>query len=257
MMMKISASIHMPGAIYTEEGPMSESTTILVVDDEPELRAMLQEYLSKRGCTVFTADGGTTMRRLLMEHPIDVVLLDLRMPGEDGLSLAQYVRARYTAGIIMLTAASDVTERIAGLNLGADDYVTKPFDPRELLARIKSVQRRVQTRAAGSGQTRVRFGICILDLTAQKLLTSTGNELSITSMEFALLQTFATHPNQVLTRDQLLEMAHSRGWEPFDRSIDLRISRLRRKIENDPVHPQTIKTVRGSGYMFVPSESDR
>ncbi len=244
--------------------PVSDSTTaprILTVDDEPELLAMLSEYLSRQGYSVATAGDGVSMRRLLNEQHFDLALLDINLPGEDGLSLARYLRERYALGIIMLTAADDVIDRIVGLEMGADDYITKPFDPRELLARIKSVLRRASspavepeaaTEATSSGNT-VRFGRCMLDLDGHRLYRhDNGEDVPLTSMEFDLLKAFAERPNRVLSRDQLLDLAHNRDWEPFDRSIDIRITRIRRKIEIDPAKPQTIKTVRGAGYMFVP-----
>ena len=245
---------------------MSQNNTqILVVDDEPELREMLAEYLSNQGYTVHTAEDGIVMRRHLEARLFDLILLDINMPGEDGLSLARYVREHHQIGIIMLTAASDVIDRIVGLEMGADDYITKPFDPRELLARMKSVLRRSaaglaeaddnETPSASGGG--VRFGRCLLDLDAHKLFScEDGAEVSLTSMEFDLLKAFAEHPNRVLSRDQLLDLAHNRDWDPFDRSIDIRITRLRRKIELDPSKPQTIKTVRGAGYIFVPHRDD-
>jgi DNA-binding response OmpR family regulator len=236
---------------------MADTTSILVVDDEPELRSMLEEYLTKRSFTVLTADGGVALRKTVAEHAVDLVVLDINMPGEDGLSLARFLREHYDVGIIMLTASGEVVDRIVGLETGADDYMAKPFDPRELLARIKSVLRRVHSvspaaTAHEAHAARIRFGRCVLDLDARQLFTLEGDAVAMTSMEFDMLQTFATHPNRVLTRDQLLEMAHNRDWEPFDRSIDIRVTRLRRKIEADPTKPQTIKTVRGAGYMFVP-----
>lgn len=239
---------------------MAETASILVVDDEPELRSMLEEYLTKQNFTVLTADGGAALRQIVAEHAVDIVVLDINMPGEDGLSLARFLREHYDVGIIMLTASGEVVDRIVGLEMGADDYIPKPFDPRELLARIKSVLRRVSaapspsTPAAEANPSRIRFGRCILDMERRQLVTLDGEAVTMTSMEFDLLQTFATHPNRVLTRDQLLEMAHNRDWEPFDRSIDIRVTRLRRKIEVDPTKPQTIKTVRGAGYMFVPHD---
>ena len=236
---------------------MSEFATILVVDDEFAVRDMIEEYLSKQGFVVCTADGGAAMRQIVSARKVDVVLLDIRMPGEDGLSLARYLREHAQVGIIMVTAAGEVVDRIVGLEMGADDYITKPFNPRELVARIKSVLRRLgtaapQDSAGAAAAPRQRFGQCLLDLEAHKLFTLEGKEIPITAMEFDLLQVFATHPHRVLTRDQLLEMAHNRDWAPFDRSIDIRIARLRRKIETDPAKPQTLKTVRGAGYMFLP-----
>jgi two-component system phosphate regulon response regulator OmpR len=188
------------------------------------------------------------------------VLLDVNLPGEDGLSLARYLRERHDLGIIMVTAAGDVVDRIVGLEVGADDYIAKPFDPRELRARVKSVIRRVQQRApqpaaapAAPGR-RVSVGACALDVATHRLLGPDGQEIPLTHMEFDLLRVFTEHPNQVLTRDQLLTLTRNREWEPFDRSIDIRIARLRRKVEPDPENPQIIRTVRGAGYMFVPGK---
>lgn len=238
---------------------MNDKTHVLVVDDEPELREMLEEYLTQQGFRVTTAANGAVLRRLLEEQPVDLVLLDIRMPGEDGLSLARFIRERYSAGVIMVTAAGAVVDRVVGLEVGADDYIGKPFDPRELLARIKSVLRRLATPApadppaAAQSAARIRIGRCLLDLESHRLFDQNGGDIPLTSMEFDLLHAFATHPNRVLTRDQLLELAHHRGWEPFDRSIDIRITRLRRKVEADPAKPQAIKTVRGKGYLFAPA----
>ena len=244
---------------------MNDKTHILVVDDEPELRDMIEEYLVQQGFSVTLAENGAALRRIVAERPVDLVVLDIRMPGEDGLSLARFLRERYPVGIIMLTAAGEVVDRIVGLEMGADDYLVKPFNPRELLARIKSVLRRLASAGAVQGAAPadsaapagVRFGRCTLNLESHQLFDANGAEIPITSMEFDLLQAFATHPNRVLTRDQLLDMAHNRDWDPFDRSIDIRITRIRRKIERDPAKPQTIKTVRGKGYVFVPDGDKR
>jgi len=241
---------------------MTAAKSILVVDDEPELREMVEEYLTEQGYRVMTADGGVAMRKLLAEQTFDLVLLDIKMPGEDGLSLARYLREHYAVGIMMLTASGEVIDRIVGLEMGADDYVAKPFDPRELLARVKSVLRRTGAAVSDTPVTdeppvqddrqTIRFGRCLLDLEAHLLMDEDGAEVPITSMEFDLLKAFAENPRRVLSRDQLLDMAHNRDWEPFDRSIDIRITRIRRKIELDPAKPQVIKTVRGAGYIFVP-----
>jgi two-component system phosphate regulon response regulator OmpR len=190
----------------------------------------------------------------------DVVLLDVKMPGEDGLTLARYLRERYDVGIIMVTGASDVVDRVVGLEIGADDYITKPFDPRELLARLKSVLRRIQANppapgAAPAAGPRVAVGCCVLDLASHQLFDGEGKELPMTAMEFELLKVFVERPNKVLSRDDILTATRNREWEPFDRSIDIRIARLRRKIEADPENPQAIRTVRGAGYMFVPQRA--
>ncbi len=239
---------------------MADNGRIIVVDDEAEVREMIQEYLGQHGYEVVTASSGVEFRALLQEQTPDLVILDVRMPGEDGISLARYVRENHRTGIIMVTAAAAVVDRIVGLEVGADDYVAKPFDPRELLARVKSVLRRVAAARAADGQAvapplpphLITIGRCMLDLDSHTLKTRDGERVPLTSMEFDLLKAFAEHPNRVLTRDQLLDLAHNRDWDPFDRSIDIRIARIRRKIEPDPAKPQAIKTVRGAGYIFVP-----
>lgn len=239
---------------------MIDNGRIIVVDDEAEVREMIQDYLGQNGYDVVTASSGAEFRALLQEHSPDLVILDVRMPGEDGISLARHVRENHRAGIIMVTAAAAVVDRIVGLEVGADDYVAKPFDPRELLARVKSVLRRVAAaRAADLPMPKpphvphlVSIGRCLLDLESHTLKTRDGESVPLTSMEFDLLKAFAQHPNRVLTRDQLLDLAHNRDWDPFDRSIDIRIARIRRKVEPDPTKPQSIKTVRGAGYIFVP-----
>jgi len=232
----------------------SGTAHIAVVDDEPDVRATLAEYLSLQGYRVTPAEGGGALRRLLELDPVDLVVLDLSMPGEDGLTLARHLREHHAVGIVMVTARADVIDRIVGLEMGADDYLPKPVDLRELLARVKAVLRRTRgsgTRPDGAPQQQVGFGLCRLNLDTRKLFGADGQELPLTAMEFDLLKAFAEHPNRVLTRDQLLEMAHNKSWEPFDRSIDIRIARLRRKIESDPENPTVIRTVRGAGYLFA------
>jgi two-component system phosphate regulon response regulator OmpR len=232
---------------------------VLVVDDEAEIREMLSEYLNSHGFEVMAADSGKSMRELLAKQVPDVVLLDVNLPGEDGLTLARYIRERFDLPIIMVTAADEVVDRVVGLEVGADDYLTKPFDPRELRARIKSVLRRYQRVAPATRVTqestgrRIAFGRCTLDLDTRQLLDADNREIPLTSMEFDLLKVFAERPNRVLTRDQILNITRNRDWDPFDRSIDIRIARLRKKIEADPDKPGTLKTVRGSGYVFVPN----
>jgi two-component system phosphate regulon response regulator OmpR len=182
-----------------------------------------------------------------------VVLLDLNMPGEDGLALTRWLRAHHDVGIIMVTGASEVVDRVVGLEVGADDYIAKPFDPRELRARLKSVLRRTKERPApaSAAAERIRVGRCLLDLDTHQLIDEQGAELTLTGMEFDLLRVFVENANRVLSRDQLLTLTRNREWEPYDRSIDIRIARLRRKIEPDPSRPSAIRTVRGAGYMFV------
>lgn len=239
---------------------MPTSGHVLVVEDDPDVRTMIAEYLTGHGFEVVQAESGATMRAAIAAHLPDVVLLDVNLGGEDGLSLARYLRERHDLGIIMVTAAGEVVDRVVGLEVGADDYVAKPFDPRELMARLKSVLRRVKGGAgenasgssAAAGGRRLPIGKHVLDVPAHRLLDAGGQEVPLTTMEFDLLRVFAEHPNRVLSRDQLLSLTRNRDWEPFDRSIDIRIARLRRKIEPDPDHPQLIKTVRGVGYMYVP-----
>jgi two-component system phosphate regulon response regulator OmpR len=235
---------------------MAHAGCILVVDDDASIREMLADYLSAHGYSVAQAEDGETMRAELERAAPDVVLLDLRLPGEDGLTLARHLREHYDVGIIMLTGAGEVVDRIVGLEVGADDYVTKPFDPRELLARIKSVMRRTQARPAAGATAavpqRIGFGRCQLDLASHQLFDDSGAEIPLTAMEFDLLRIFADNPGRALTRDRILTLTKNREWDPFDRSIDIRIARLRRKIEADPASPRVIRTVRSVGYMYVP-----
>jgi len=227
---------------------------VLVVDDDPAIRAMLAEYLAEHGYAVAQAASGKEMRLELEREVPAAVLLDIGLPGEDGLTLARFVRERYDVAIIMVTGAGDVVDRVAGLEVGADDYIAKPFDPRELRARLKSVLRRLEKNEKPKRQSRVSVGRCLLDLKSRQLTDAKGNEIPLTAMEFDLLKAFIERPNQVLSRDQLLTMTRNREWEPFDRSIDIRVTRLRRKVEADPDRPRAIRTVRGAGYMFVPGE---
>jgi DNA-binding response OmpR family regulator len=222
-----------------------------------DIRESLAEYLTAHGFRVSQAEGAASLRRLVgKSEPPDLVLLDLRMPGEDGLSLARWLREHAKVGVIMITGSSDTVDRITGLEVGADDYIAKPFDLREVLARVRSVMRRVAGMPTKPTRpNEVRFGRFIVDLAASRLTTELGDSVSLTSMEFDLLKAFVTHPNRVLSRDQLLDLAHGKASEPFDRSIDIRITRLRRKIETDAEKPNFIKTIRGAGYLFAPDES--
>ncbi|MCW5666410.1 MAG: response regulator [Piscinibacter sp.] len=242
---------------------MSPSANLLVVDDDASVRQMLTEYLGGHGYAVRCAGDGAAMRAELERELPDLVLLDLRLPGEDGLSLARFLRERYDLGIVMVTGASEMVDRVIGLEMGADDYVAKPFDPRELLARVKSVLRRMQARAPEAAEAaaptpafaRQRFGRCEIELESRRLfdLAAGGAEVPMTAMEYDLIRVFLANPNRVLSRDQLLLQTRNREWEPFDRSIDIRIGRLRRKIEPEPgAEPRCIRTVRNGGYMYVP-----
>lgn len=226
---------------------------LLVVDDEPEICEILTEYFEAQGFVARAAGNASEARQLFESWLPELTILDIRMPGEDGLSLARWLREQHKGmGVIMLTTAADVVDRIVGLEMGADDYVSKPFELRELLARVKSVLRRLSVQNLNVGQSeRVVFGACELDIDQCKLYDARGQEMPLTAMEYDLLKVFSEHPNRALNRDQLMELAHNKGWEVFDRSIDLRIMRLRRKIERDPEKPEVIKTVRGVGYMYV------
>ena len=233
---------------------MSEAAHIVVVDDDADVRETVAEYLRRNGFAVTEADGGTALREVMTARPIDLAVLDVNMPGDDGLTLAREIRGAGNAGVILLTANSDDLDKIVGLEVGADDYITKPFNPRELLARIKAVLRRAKSGGAATATLgrEVQMGKCRLNLDARKLYEADGSEVPLTAMEYDLLRTFAEHPGRPLSRDQLLDLAHSKEMEPFDRSIDTRITRIRRKIEPDPSRPDCIRTVRGAGYVYNP-----
>jgi DNA-binding response OmpR family regulator len=233
---------------------VTEAAHIIVVDDDPDVRETVAEYLRRNGYAVSEADGGAAMREMLVSRPIDLAILDVNMPGDDGLTLARELRGSGSAGIILLTARSDDLDKIVGLEVGADDYVTKPFNPRELLARVKAVLRRAKNGEGGTATLgrEVQMGRCRLNLDTRRLYEPDGSDVAITAMEFDLLRTFAENPRRVLSRDQLLDLAHNKEMEPFDRSIDTRITRIRRKIEPDPAKPDCIRTVRGAGYVYNP-----
>lgn len=243
---------------------MQPSPHLLIVDDDREIRELLSRFLRKHGFRISVAADGREMQRLLRDAAIDLVVLDLMLPGEDGLVLCRRLRAVSGLPVIMLTAMGEEVDRIVGLEMGADDYVAKPFSPRELLARIRAVLRRsagpsrppaatAADAAASAGQpARVaRFAGFRLDLDSRELLSPDGVLVPLSSGEFALLAAFAGHPQRVLSREQLLDLARGRDAQPFDRSIDVQVSRLRRKIEPDPREPALIKTVRGGGYLFA------
>ena len=241
---------------------MTESLQVLVVDDDSDVRDLLDDYLSEQGYEVITADSAATARKILDDQAPSVALLDVGLPGEDGLSLARHIREHLDIGIIMISGAGETVDRIVGLEVGADDYVAKPFDPRELKARLKSVVRRYQrdsrpdvpATAQGAGQTRrVQVAGCILDLDSRQLFDRDDGEIPLTRMEFELLEVLVQRPNRPLFRDQLLNLTQNRDWDPDDRSVDIRVARLRRKIESDPDKPQCIRTVPGVGYMYVPA----
>ena len=236
-----------------------DSAHILVCDDEIDVREMLQEYLEKRGYKVTMASNGEELRAVLEVNKIELIILDINMPGEDGLAVLRSLRPDNQTPVVMLTAADEVVDRIIGLEMGADDYLGKPVDLRELEARIKAVLRRKDSptlkKHDDSSISTAEFGEYVLDMETTKLSGSDGTDVPLTAMEFNLLKVFAKNRGRVLNRDQILEQAHDRSWDPFDRSIDIRISRLRRKIEKNPEKPAIIKTVRGIGYLYDPENA--
>ena len=236
---------------------MAHGPRILVVEDEPTQRHLLVEFLRRHDYHVSGLADGHALRRAVAHEEPALVLLDLTLPGgEDGFSLTRYLRQQWPrTGIIMVTAAADAVDRITGLEIGADDYVPKPFEPRELLARVKSVLRRTTPGAAPTAGPRIHMGRRVLDLERRMLLGPDGTEERLSPGEFDLLRRFAENPNRPLSREWLLGATSHREADAFDRAIDLRVTRLRRKIEHDPGHPDAIRTVRGIGYIFVPPAS--
>jgi DNA-binding response OmpR family regulator len=238
---------------------MNERQHIVVVDDEAPARELVGEYLRLHGFEVTPCDGGASLRQAIARQKPDLIVLDLNMPEEDGLSIIRTLKQQTAVPIIVLTATAGAIDRVVGLELGADDYLAKPCELRELLARIRSVLRRMPAAgatAAARPQALIRFGTKWLDLQAQVLRDDRGNEYPLAGSEFALLKAFAENPKRVLSREQLLDLANARDREAFDRAIDVRITRLRRKIEPDPAHPSVIRTVRGAGYLFSPAGSE-
>jgi DNA-binding response OmpR family regulator len=236
--------------------PKDPRPHVIVVEDEQFQRETLTDFLDENGYRASGVDSGAALRKLVEKDPPALVLLDLRLPGgDDGFSLARFLRERSRKmGIIMLTASGDTVDQVVGLETGADDYIAKPYEPRALLARMKAVLRRAGGAHAATPGERVRVGKCLLDLEARRMTALTGEEVPLRAGEFELLRIFAENPNRPLSRDWLLETTSHREMEAFDRAIDIRILRLRRKIESDPAHPTSIRTVRGAGYMFVPPE---
>jgi two-component system OmpR family response regulator len=239
---------------------MTRTQHIIVVDDEAPAREMVGDYLRLHGFEVTLCDGGKSLRACLAKQLPDLIVLDLNMPEEDGLSIVRAVKEKTNVPIIMLTATASAIDRVVGLELGADDYLAKPCELRELLARVRSVLRRIFTAPkeapAGGKGTPIRFGTKWLDFDAQVLRDGNGNEYPLANSEFALLKAFAENPRRVLSRERLLDLAEAREREAFDRAIDVRITRIRRKIEPDPAHPSVIRTVRGAGYLFSPDGSE-
>ena len=233
---------------------MEPAPHIALVDDHRDIRDLVSKYLSQHGYRVSVAENGAAFRRLLERSAPDLVVLDIMVPGEDGLSVCRHLRSTTNLPIIFLTAMAEETERIIGLEIGADDYLTKPFNPRELLARIKAVVRRVNSLPPQRDKLKakaIRFDRWLLNVGRRELMTAEGVGVPLSTAEFRLLKAFVDHAGLVLTRDQLLDLTAGRAAEAFDRSIDNQVSRLRKKIEIDPKTPILIKTHWGGGYSFT------
>lgn len=243
----------MPNTVVSMGNP--KRPLVLVIDDDPDLRNLLSDYLSMNDFDVLAVQDGQNMKKVMSAHSPDIIVLDLMLPGEDGLTLTRYLKQTHNQPVLMLSARGDDVDRIVGLEVGADDYLAKPFNPRELLARIRALLRRTTQSIPENGMaatTDYRFGIFRLDLAGRRLLRG-NEEVHLTSGEFDLLSVFTKRPNRVLSRDQLIELLKGYDRDAFDRSIDIRIARLRHKIENDPSSPIHIRTVRGEGYLFNPA----
>ncbi|MEK8030045.1 response regulator transcription factor [Ideonella sp. DXS29W] len=241
---------------------MTTPQHIAVLDDEPDITQLLAGYLQQQGFRVSQTHRGAELLSLMIDDAPALVLLDLGLPGEDGFSIARQLREHWRCGLIIVTGRGDAVDKIVGLEVGADDYVTKPFDLRELLARIKAVMRRLtpaEPAAVATGaptappHEALTFDGWVLDLAARRLIDPAGQDVSLTAGEFDLLSAFAKHPGRVLSRDFLLEHTRGREAAPFDRTIDVQVGRLRKKLEVDAENPQRIKSVRGAGYLFVPT----
>lgn len=233
---------------------MDTQPHIAVVDDHRDIRDLVSKYLAQHGYRVSQAESAAAFRRLAERNGIDLVVLDVMMPGEDGLSLCRDLRSTTDMPVIMLTAMADETDRIIGIEIGADDYLTKPFNPRELLARIKAVLRRVQSLPPQRAQPKareIRFDRWLLNVGRRELIDASGVAVPLSTAEFRLLSVFIDHAGLVLSRDQLLDLTAGRTADPFDRAIDNQVSRLRKKIETDPKTPALIKTHWGGGYSFA------
>jgi DNA-binding response OmpR family regulator len=244
--------------------PTRGPARLIVVDDEPELRGLVADYLARDGHRVNACAGGAELDRALCSGPADLLILDVAMPGEDGLSIARRLRATRPMPILMLTALDDVVDRVVGLEVGADDYLTKPFDLRELRARVRAMLRRAAPPAPAAAEPepppaptlrRVPFGRVQLDLDGRCLRDPCDREIRLTATEFELLEAFASNPNRILSRDRLYDLAAGRERDPLDRTVDIRVTRLRKKVETDAAKPTVIRTVRGAGYMYVPARA--
>ena len=239
--------------------PAGASTHVLIVEDDDVARTKLAGYLETAGHRVSEAIDGRELRRVMAGEPVDLVLLDINLPGEDGLDLTRFIRANYDVGVILVTGRTDDVDRIVGLEIGADDYVTKPFNPRELLARVKTLLRRTTARAPSVSETRAfrTFSGWRFDTRSRRLESPEGDRVALTRAEFELLNALIAHPGTVLTRERLLGCITHRSWEPGDRTVDVLVRRLRRKLEVDPKSPELIITAHGEGYMFAVEVSGR
>ena len=234
----------------------NDSTHVLIVEDDEVARTKLAGYLETAGHRVSEAIDGRGLRRVLASDPVDLVLLDINLPGEDGLELTRFIRASHDLGIILVTGRTDDVDRIVGLEIGADDYITKPFNPRELLARVKALLRRTTARAPSVSETKTfsgwRFGT-----RSRRLVSPGGDKVALTRAEFELLKALVSRPGTVLTRERLVGCITHRSWDPSDRTVDVLVRRLRRKLEADPKSPELIITAHGEGYMFAAEVSGR
>jgi two-component system, OmpR family, response regulator len=231
--------------------PSSVTHGVLIVDDDPQVAELLEGYLETHGFRVATAANGNLMRQTLARQSIDLVLLDLGLPGEDGLTLMRWLREQWVGSVIILTGRGEAVDRVVGLELGADDYVAKPFDLRELLARVRAVLRRANAGVTSPAGTVLTFNGFRLDTRARALFRECGSEIALTNGEYALLLAFLQAPHKVLSRDELLNATHGRDAGPYDKTIDVQVGRLRKKIERDASQPELIKAVRGAGYLLT------
>ena len=239
--------------------PAGASTHVLIVEDDEVARTKLAGYLETAGHRVSEAVDGRELRRIMAGDPVDLVLLDINLPGEDGLDLTRFIRASYDVGVILVTGRTDDVDRIVGLEIGADDYVTKPFNPRELLARVKTLLRRTTAHAPPVSESKGfrTFSGWRFDIRSRRLVSPEGDRVALTRAEFELLNAMIAHPGTVLTRERLLGCITHRSWEPGDRTVDVLVRRLRRKLEVDPKSPELIITAHGEGYMFADEVSGR
>lgn len=238
---------------------MSEEQHILVVEDDEMVADLVKTYLGSEGYRVTVVEEGGEMRKVMEKDPAELVIMVIRLPGEDGFALTQFLHEIYNVGVIIVSARTDHVDRVVGLEIGADDYVTKPFNERELLSRVRSVLRRTQAEGLPSSDDRgtaaengvVLFGDWRLDCGARHLSGASGDAVALTSSEFSLSHCLVRNPQRIMTRDRLMDLVYQRNYEPYDRSIDVLVTRLRRKIEDSPKSPSLIKTVRGAGYLFA------